>query len=110
MVPPFFKGPDAVGPQDVVEVDFVKGIFVPVDSIEGTISPTSSGTVIQRPTNNLEGLVNHTGGEPLFTHQVRAEYMVGSETKYPAWTHRVYFDHFCNSPPICPLKYPPGTC
>ena len=24
-----------------------------------------------------------TGGEPLFTHWVHAEYMVGSETKYP---------------------------
>ena len=33
-----------------------------------------------------------TGGEPLFTHWVCAEYMVGSETKYPAWTHWVHFD------------------
>jgi hypothetical protein len=51
-----------------------------------------------------------TGGEPLFTHWVCGEYMVGSETKYPAWTHRVHFDYFYNSPPICPPKYPPGTC
>ena len=51
-----------------------------------------------------------TGGEPLFTHWVCAEYMVGSETKYPAWTHWAHFDHFCNLPPICPPKYPPGTC
>ena len=51
-----------------------------------------------------------TGGEPLFTHWVCGEYMVGSETKYPAWTHQVHFDYFCNSPPICLLKYPPGTC
>ena len=51
-----------------------------------------------------------TGGEPLFTHWVCAEYMVGSETKYPAWTHWVHFDYFCNLPPICPPKYPPATC
>ena len=35
-----------------------------------------------------------TGGEPLFTHRVRGEYMVGSETKYPAWAHRVHVDYF----------------
>ena len=43
--------------------------------------------------------ISITGGEPLFTHWVCAEYMVGSETKYPAWTHRVHFDYFCNLPP-----------
>ena len=36
--------------------------------------------------------------------------MVGSETKYPAWTHQVHFDYFYNLPPICPPKYPLGTC
>ena len=51
-----------------------------------------------------------TGGEPLFTHWVHGEYMVGSETKYPAWTHRAHFDYFYNLPPIHPPKYPPGTC
>ena len=35
-----------------------------------------------------------TGSKPLFTHWVHGEYMVGSETKYPAWTHRVHFDYF----------------
>ena len=55
-------------------------------------------------------LRTYTGGKPLFTHWVCGEYMVGSETKYPAWTRWVHFDHFCNSPPICPVKYPPGTC
>ena len=52
----------------------------------------------------------HTGGKPLFTYWVCTEYMMGSETKYPAWTHQVHFDYFCNSPPIRPPKYPPGTC
>ena len=52
----------------------------------------------------------YTGGKPLFTHWVCAEYMVGSETKYPAWTHQVHFDYFYNLPPIHPPKYSPGTC
>ena len=60
--------------------------------------------------SRLVGCFVGTGGKPLFTHRVCAEYMVGSETKYPAWTHWVHFDRFCNLPPICPLKYPPGTC
>ena len=54
--------------------------------------------------------IEDTGGEPLFTHWVHGEYMVGSETKYPAWTHRVHFDYILIIFTICPPKYPPGTC
>ena len=57
-VPPFFKGPDIVGPQSIVEVDLIEGIFVPLDRIEGAIGTTAPGTIVQRPTNNLEGLIN----------------------------------------------------
>ena len=55
-VPPFFKGPDAVSPQGIVKVDFVERIFVPINSIESTIGPTPSGTVVQRPTDYLKRL------------------------------------------------------
>ena len=37
-------------------MDFVERIFVPINGIEGTISPTSSRTVVQRPTNYLKRL------------------------------------------------------
>ena len=56
VVPPFFKGPDAVGPQGIVEVDFIERIFIPINSIESTIGPTPSGTVVQRPTDYLKRL------------------------------------------------------
>ena len=72
----------------------------------------------------------YTGGKPLFTHRVRAEYMVGSETKYPpgtcwvfsksthhrtrrGWpwfTHWVHLYYFYISPTLHPPKYPLGTC
>ena len=52
----------------------------------------------------------YTGGKPLFTHWVHGEYIVGSETEYPAWTHQVHLDYICHLPPICPPKYPLGTC
>ena len=58
VVPPFFKGPDTVGPQDIVKVYFIEGIFIPFNGIEGTIGTSSSRTVVQCPMNNLEGLIN----------------------------------------------------
>ena len=53
--------------------------------------------------------VAHTGGKPLFTHWVRGEYMVGSKTKYPAWTHWAHFDYFLITFAICPQFIHPNT-
>ena len=52
---------------------------------------------------------NNTGGEPLFTQWVRGGFIVGSETKYPAWTHQVHFDYFYDLPAHLPSMGPPGT-
>ena len=51
-----------------------------------------------------------TGGEPLFTHQVCVEFIVGSEPKYPAWAHQVHLDYFYNLPTNLPSICPPDTC
>ena len=50
-----------------------------------------------------------TGGKPLFTHWVCGEYMVGSETKHPPWTHQVHFDYFLIIFTICPQFSHPNT-
>ena len=50
-----------------------------------------------------------TGGEPLFTHWAHGEYMVGSETKYPAWAHRVHVDYFLITFTIYPQFTHPNT-
>ena len=48
--------------------------------------------------SDWKGEVAVTGGEPLFTLWVCGGFIVGSETKYPAWTHWVHFDYFYNLP------------
>ena len=55
-------------------------------------------------------IFTYTGGEPLFTHQVCVEFIVGSEPKYPAWAHQVHLDYFCNLPTGLPSICPLGTC
>ena len=54
-------------------------------------------------------MCTHTGGKPLFTHWVCGEYMVGSEAKYPAWTHQVHFGYFLITLTICPQFTHPNT-
>ena len=51
-----------------------------------------------------------TGGEPLFTHRVCIEFIVGSEPKYPAWVHQVHLDYSYNLPTNLSSIFPPGTC
>ena len=62
------------------------------------------------PRSHPSQFTAYTGGEPLFTHWAHGEYMVGSETKYPAWAHQVHVDYFLITFTIYPPKYPPGTC
>ena len=45
-----------------------------------------------------------TGGKPLFTHWVYAEFIVGFEPKYSAWAYQAHWDYFCNL-----LSKPPST-
>ena len=73
-----------------------------IDEVQG-IKTTQSGLLerivaVEARLQNALAL----GANPYFTHWVRGEYMVGSETKYPAWTHQVHFDYFLIIFTICP--------
>ena len=82
---------------------------------EAVVRPMAHGrSPVVRPMTHGRRLVvrsiAHTGGKPLFTHQVHAEFIVGSEPKYPAWAHQVHLDYFYSSPTNLPSICPPGTC
>ena len=57
----------------------------------------------------VEHQLGDTGAKPLFTQWVNGGFIVGSETKCPAWTQLVHFNYFYNSPTNLPSMGPPGT-